>query len=85
MADEPKYDVTLTDGRGILFDFTTLTHTEWRQLFDPKQEEEEANELLSRISGVEVSGAMLEADYKTIVQGAVRAHNNPLPPRNLKS
>lgn len=47
-------DITLGNGKEIIFDLASLTLKEYRALYDPAQTKDEEDTIISRISGLTV-------------------------------
>ena len=51
---QTKPDVTLSDGRTVVFDFNAVTIREWRSLFDTKQPDDEEYRIVGKMIGLEM-------------------------------
>ena len=49
---QTKPDVTLSDGRTVVFDFNAVTIREWRSLFDTKQPDDEEYRIVGKMIGL---------------------------------
>lgn len=80
-----KADFTLRDGREINFDLYALTYDEYLSFFDTKQTEDEAKEILSRVSGLEVPeiGGLPFAEYRLFTKAFFTAARKPISDPNL--
>jgi len=54
---QTKPDVTLSDGRTVVFDFNNITIREWRSLFDIKQGDDEEYRIVGKLTGMDVEEA----------------------------
>ena len=50
-------DLTLSDGREVVFNFNNISIREWRSLFDIKQGDEEEYRIVGKLIGIEAEEA----------------------------
>jgi hypothetical protein len=80
-------DVTLSDGREITFDLSSLTLGEYRALFSAKQKPEDEDRIISRTSGIPVEefGSLKYLDWKRLTLAFFKKTRSPLADPNLDS
>lgn len=71
---QPTKTITLADGRNITIDLNKITLREWKNLFDPKQPDEDEDATFAKIAGISLDEYLLLgfADARTITSGVVR-------------
>lgn len=77
---EKKPDVTLSDGREIVFDLTKISMREYRHLFEDGQAAEEGDEMIGRCCGMtadEVAN-LSYLDYRRFVTAFFKTAREPL-------
>jgi hypothetical protein len=77
MADKKIF--TLSDGTEVNFDFSKVTRTEYRSIFDPKQPSEDGDAVISKITGLTDLGKLTQQDWARLVQEIVTRANRPDP------
>ena len=79
MTKEKDYDVKLSDGKEIKFDFFAVTHKQHCDLMATRYSDEEINELLSPVVGIPADDLanLPYADWKRIVDGYIVGSAQP--------
>ena len=54
---QTEADLTLSDGREVVFNFNNISIREWRSLFDIKQGDEEEYRIVGKLIGIEAEEA----------------------------
>lgn len=80
-------EVKLSDGRGLVFDLSKITISEFRALLDPARNEGEGDELLGRCVGLTADeiGALPYPDYRVLVEAFYKTAREPLADPNSPS
>ena len=77
-------DFTLHDKTEIDFDLSKMTYGEWRGMFDPKQPEHVADEILARVAGITME--KLEScdyiEFKRLFSAFLKKTREPLSDPN---
>ena len=83
---QPKPDITLSDGTPVFFDKHNIKQKEWLALFDRNQPEEEGWDIMSRFAGLptEYVSDLSVFDWQLLISGAVKKVQEPVSP-NLPS
>ena len=55
--EQTEADLTLSDGREVVFNFNNISIREWRSLFDIKQGDEEEYRIVGKLIGIEAEEA----------------------------
>mgnify|MGYP001566535965 CR=1 FL=1 len=73
-------DVTLSDGREIVFDLYQITVLEWDQIRDPAQPRQDEFRLLGKTCGMTAAevGALPFPDYTKLTRAFVERCRDPL-------
>lgn len=71
---QPIKTITLADGRNITIDLNKITLREWKNLFDPKQPDEDEDITFAKVAGMELAEfqSLGFADARTITSGVVK-------------
>jgi hypothetical protein len=88
MGASPKGTVTLSDGREIAVDVSTLKVKEWRAFFNPSFSTDEEDKIVSRLSGLSVDQLqdLLRDDFRRLFDKIIELSNRPLDdPKNSQS
>ena len=78
---EPKgVDYTLPDGTEVKFDLKKMTYRQFKGLFDPRESDENSDETLARVSGLELEqiNSLDFVEYKRLFRALVTRCQNPL-------
>lgn len=80
-------DVTLSNGRGLTFDLSKITISEFRSLLDPAQDEHKGDELVGGCSGMTAAeiGALPFPEYQKLMRAFFRKAREPLADPNSPS
>lgn len=83
----PKGIVTLSDGREIPVDVSTLKIREWRLFWNASASDEDVDKVVSRLTGlkVEAVGDLLRDDYRLVMDKIIQLSNRPLDDPNSRS
>ena len=75
-----KFDLCLADGREIVFDFSKITHREWRDMLDPSKPDLDGFIVLSKVSGITAKELedLSEQEAQSLLFAMYKAHGNPL-------
>lgn len=82
-----KGNVTLSDGREITVDVSTLKQKEFRGMFSVEVSDKESDKVIARITGLKVAevGDLLRDDYRRVMTKIVELANRPLQDPNFQS
>lgn len=82
-----KSDLTLSDGKVVTVDVSTLKQKEFRGFFSVTVSDEESDKVVARITGLKTKevGELLRDDYRRIMSKIVELANSPLSDPNSPS
>jgi hypothetical protein len=77
-------DFTLSDGTEITFDLDKLTYGQWKGLFDPRESDEESDQTVARVAGLEYAELkrLPFMDYKGLFNALLKRCREPLASPN---
>jgi len=82
-----KTKVTLSDGKSVEIDISTMKQSEWRDLFDPQVDDAKTDAALARWTGLKPKdfGDMNRQDFRLIISKILILGNSPLAAPNSQS
>lgn len=76
---EPTNPIVLSDGQEVHIDLNKITVVEFRSMVKPGQSDEDEYEMMSRVSGLDVT-KLGYADYKIVIAAFFEAAKAPVDP-----
>ena len=87
MGVSPKKVITLSDGREVNADVSTLTQKEFRGFFDPRVSDKASDKVIARLCNekLEYIEGLLRDDYRRVLDTIIQLANRPLDDPNSPS
>lgn len=82
-----KKEITLSGGRKVTVDVSTLTQREFKGFFDPRVSDDVSDKIIARLTGLNPDDLldMLRDDYRRILESIIQLANRPLDDPNSPS
>jgi len=82
--EEPKADVVLSDGTEVMFDKHNIKQREWRELFNPEQNEEDGQRTIAKFACLEFEyvAELSLYDWQLLIRAAREKVLEPILPNS---